>query len=124
MDTKKNSAGKFRRHFFVCVNDQTDGGRGACGNVGGHEIADQLQAALLTHPKRLSDTAVTRTACLGLCQQGPVLVVYPEGVWYTQVDSPAMGEIIAHHLARGIVYEPNRFHWANTDEDDDEGKIS
>jgi (2Fe-2S) ferredoxin len=43
--------------------------------------------------------------CLDRCDQGPVLVVYPEGVWYTYVDHTDIDEIIREHLQHGRIVE-------------------
>jgi (2Fe-2S) ferredoxin len=39
------------------------------------------------------------------CEEGPVLVVYPEGVWYTYVDQDDVDEIIDKHLVNGVIVE-------------------
>jgi (2Fe-2S) ferredoxin len=42
---------------------------------------------------------------LGRCEEGPVLVVYPEGIWYTYVDESDLDEIIEEHLKKGRIVE-------------------
>lgn len=44
---------------------------------------------------------VTSTGCLGPCGVGPVLVVYPEGVWYQKVQPEDVDEILDQHIAQG-----------------------
>jgi (2Fe-2S) ferredoxin len=44
---------------------------------------------------------INKAGCLDRCEEGPVLVVYPEGVWYTYVDQSDIDEIIDSHLVRG-----------------------
>ena len=39
--------------------------------------------------------------CLGVCHSGPVLVVYPEGIWYCQVDEALLDRIVEEHLRNG-----------------------
>jgi len=44
---------------------------------------------------------VNRAGCLGVCQQGPIMVVYPEGAWYANLDESGVDKIIASHLKQG-----------------------
>jgi (2Fe-2S) ferredoxin len=48
---------------------------------------------------------INQAGCLDRCEEGPVLVVYPEGVWYTYVDQDDVDEIIDKHLVNGVVVE-------------------
>lgn len=48
---------------------------------------------------------VNTAGCMDRCAQGPVCVVYPEGVWYTWVDRDDVDEIIEEHLLHGRVVE-------------------
>ena len=48
---------------------------------------------------------VNQSGCLDRCEEGPVLVVYPEGVWYTYVDQDDVDEIIDQHLINGVIVE-------------------
>jgi len=46
---------------------------------------------------------INQAGCLDRCEEGPVLVVYPEGVWYTYVDQHDVDEIIDQHLVNGVI---------------------
>jgi (2Fe-2S) ferredoxin len=48
---------------------------------------------------------VNQAGCLDRCEEGPVLVVYPEGTWYTYVDKADIDEIIDEHLVNGRVVQ-------------------
>ncbi len=48
---------------------------------------------------------VNKAGCLGRCDQGPVLVVYPEGTWYTFIDQEDVEEIIQTHLVQDKIVE-------------------
>jgi len=48
---------------------------------------------------------VNTSGCLDRCEQGPTLVVYPEGVWYTYIDEDDIDEIIDSHLVNGAPVE-------------------
>ena len=48
---------------------------------------------------------VNQAGCLDRCEEGPCIVVYPEGVWYTYVDRSDIDEILEEHLRNGRVVE-------------------
>ena len=48
---------------------------------------------------------INRAGCLDRCGQGPVLVIYPQAIWYTFVDNADIDEIIDSHLLQGKVVE-------------------
>ena len=48
---------------------------------------------------------VNKAGCLDRCEEGPVIVVYPEAVWYTYVDRADIDEIIDRHVLRGEIVE-------------------
>jgi (2Fe-2S) ferredoxin len=48
---------------------------------------------------------INKAGCLDRCDEGPCLVVYPEGVWYTYVDQRDIDEIIDRHIVGGAVVE-------------------
>jgi (2Fe-2S) ferredoxin len=48
---------------------------------------------------------INQAGCLDRCEEGPVMVVYPEGVWYTYVDGEDIDEIIEEHVRNGRVVE-------------------
>jgi (2Fe-2S) ferredoxin len=48
---------------------------------------------------------VTNTGCFGICDKGPVAVVYPEGVWYGNLDEDKVEEICEKHLEGGTPVE-------------------
>ncbi len=98
-------AGYYRYHLFFCVN-QRDDGTPCCAEHGARRVRDyakeRLKALGLHAP---GEIRVNKAGCMGRCDQGPVLVVYPEGVWYTYVDEEDIDEIIEQHLRQGRVVE-------------------
>ena len=93
----------YEKHVFICMNERDDG-RPCC--------ADQGAAAAQKHAKRRikemnlngqGKIRINKSGCLDRCEEGPVMVVYPEGVWYTYVDTDDIDEIIDEHLVNGKV---------------------
>jgi (2Fe-2S) ferredoxin len=89
------------RHLFVCTNTVA-GGKPACGRRGGAELLAAVQMRLIGAPAR-----ATACACLGPCFDGPNAVVYPDGVWYANLDEQDADAIVAH-LVGGTVYAAKR----------------
>ena len=95
----------YQRHLFFCTNRRDDG-RPACGDHHAQELRDyakdRVKDLRLAVP---GGVRVNSAGCLGRCAQGPTLVVYPEGVWYTYRDERDLDEIIEEHLQNGRVVE-------------------
>ncbi|MCC7519579.1 MAG: hypothetical protein IT578_10385 [Verrucomicrobiae bacterium] len=68
---------------------------------------DQIWNYLKTRLKKLGLTGAagtvyrTKADCLRICREGPILLVYPEGVWYHRVDRAKLDRILRHHLLEG-----------------------
>ncbi len=92
----------FKRHFFICQTHRPEGAeQPSCGARGAAQLYSRLLSALDAHPELARDVAVTACGCLGNCFDGPMLVVYPEGVWYVRVGEAELEEIIQTHLIAG-----------------------
>ncbi|MEM7113950.1 MAG: cob(I)yrinic acid a,c-diamide adenosyltransferase [Chloroflexota bacterium] len=109
MDEKKNippSMRAYGRQLFICQN-------GTCAPT---ETAVSLNATIrpqlgalrrLRNPERVKNTL---SECLGVCSGGPIVVVYPDGVWYHHVTDEVMTRIINEHLIEGNPVEEYIFH--------------
>ncbi len=85
----------YRSHILVC------GGTG-CTSSGSQLIIDELEKQLAQNS--LSDEIkVIKTGCFGLCALGPIMIVYPEGCFYSRVTPEDMHEIVTEHLLKGRV---------------------
>lgn len=102
---------RFARHFFVCVNSRPAGGKGSCAGSGSAEVLFALQEGLAANPEIWDRVTVTPSGCLGPCSEGPTIVVYPEGVWYTRVSVADVAEIVAEHMVGGRPVERLVYHW-------------
>lgn len=95
----------YQHHVFFCLN-QRAGGEACCANQHAEAAFDRckslVKAAGLAGPGQVR---VNRAGCLDRCAGGPVMVVYPEGVWYSYVDVSDIDEIVESHLKRGWVVE-------------------
>ncbi len=92
---------RFRHHLFVCENRRPDSSpRGCCAARGGEAVRQAFKSELL---KCGLDQEIRANAagCLDLCEQGPVVVVYPEGAWYVGVRPEDVAEIVEEHLVGG-----------------------
>jgi (2Fe-2S) ferredoxin len=90
----------FKHHVFFCLN-QRENGTLCCANHGAEAMFEHMKGSC----KKISDVRVNRAGCLGRCGEGPVLVVYPEAVWYTFVDQADINEIVESHLKNNKVVE-------------------
>ncbi len=91
----------FRRHVFVCGNVRPEGHpRGCCAARGGEAVREALKAAVGAGGLK-RQVRINAAGCLDQCEHGPVVVVYPEGVWYGFVRPEDAPEIVASHLAGG-----------------------
>jgi (2Fe-2S) ferredoxin len=96
----------YKHHVFFCCNQRDDPNRASCNNYGAQEVRDYAKARL----KELGlsgkgKVRVNQAGCLDRCEEGPVIVVYPEEVWYTYVDRADVDEIIQEHLVHGRIVE-------------------
>jgi (2Fe-2S) ferredoxin len=96
---------RFDRHVFVCENRRPDGHpRGCCAATGGTAVKEALKAALKARGLQARIRA-NSAGCLDACEQGPAMVVYPEGVWYGHVTPADVPEIVEKHLVGGVPVE-------------------
>jgi (2Fe-2S) ferredoxin len=95
----------YERHVFFCCN-QRDGTRESCNPKGASEMRDYakkcVKAMDLAGPGKVR---INQAGCLDRCEEGPVMVVYPEAVWYTYVDRADIDEILEEHVRHGRVVE-------------------
>lgn len=85
----------YRSHVLVC------GGTG-CTSSGSQRIIDRLEKEIAANGLS-EEVGVVKTGCFGLCALGPIMIVYPEGTFYSMVQEDDIPEIVAEHLLKGRV---------------------
>lgn len=89
----------FRQHIFVCTQEKPEGVN-SCPSNGSWRILQALERELVS--QGLDDRVqVTTCGCLGLCDNGPIMIVYPEGAWYREVKKTDVHQIVASHFGEG-----------------------
>lgn len=90
----------FRIHAFACFQQRPPGHpRGSCSAAGAQPLWERLGSKL--ESKGLHDVSLTATGCLGFCRAGPLMVVYPEGIWYQPRTPEDIDEIVEAHFIGG-----------------------
>ena len=85
----------YRSHVLVC------GGTG-CTSSGSQRIRDRLEKEIAANGLS-EEVGVVKTGCFGLCALGPIMIVYPEGTFYSIVQEDDIPEIVSEHLLKGRV---------------------
>lgn len=89
----------FSFHLFVCTQQKPEG-VASCPAAGSFQLLQALDRELQARGLAAS-TQVSTCGCLGLCDEGPMMIVYPEGIWYRRVKPEDVKEIVASHLRAG-----------------------
>ena len=97
----------YRAHVLVC------GGTG-CTSSGSAKLVERFDEQLKANGLE-KEVKVVRTGCFGLCEAGPVVIVYPEGTFYSRVKVEDVDEIVSEHLLKGrkvqhLVYVDHKTH--------------
>jgi (2Fe-2S) ferredoxin len=90
----------YTAHVFCCTNARPPGHkRGSCAEKGAEKLRDYMKAR--AKELGLPDTRINSAGCLDRCELGPVMVIYPEGTWYTYESTQDIDEILDRHLVKG-----------------------
>ena len=88
--------GQYARHVFVCTSGET------CPTQGDVEkLVKMLRAGVVTAGRQV-EVRINKAGCFSQCGHGPMIVVYPENVWYSGVQQSDIGEVLDSHIIGGV----------------------
>ena len=87
----------YRAHILVC-------GGTNCNSSGSTKILDELKKEIKANGLN-NEVKVVLTGCFGLCELGPIVVVYPEGAFYSKVKVTDISEIVSEHIVKGNIVD-------------------
>lgn len=99
----------FRHHVFVCTQQKPEGVT-SCASNGSWEVLQALEREVGAQGLD-NEVQLTTCGCLGLCDDGPIVIVYPDGVWYHKVKTGDAAEIVDSHLRCGKIV--SRLAWSD-----------
>ncbi len=95
-------------HVFLCASVRLNGTqKGFCHSKGAVRLAERL-VELIDGNGLQDKVMVTHTGCFGICQKGPVMMVYPENVWYGALEEEDLEALVESHFVNGIPFGEKR----------------
>ena len=90
----------YEAHVFCCTNRRPAGHpRGCCAEKDGEGLRDHMKNR--AKQLGLKNMRINTSGCLDRCELGPVMVIYPEGVWYSCPTKADVDEVLDTHLVKG-----------------------
>ncbi len=93
----------FRLHVYACQQEKP-GNAPCCAARGSAAVLDALRKELAAQGL-MGEVQVTTCGSIGMCERGPNMIVYPEGVWYSGVQVADVPELVREHFKKGKVVE-------------------
>ena len=94
---------KYKKHIFICVNERESHLKKSC-SLSGLSIRNKFVKEL--RKKNLNtQVRANKSGCLGACSLGPILVIYPQGIWYKNVKLNDVLEIIDKSIINDQIIE-------------------
>ena len=92
---------KPERHIFVCSSSRINGQQqGVCFKKDGVQIVAKFMDEIEDRDLE-GEVMVSNTGCFGICEEGPIVAVYPDGIWYGKVTPGDVEEIMDSHIEAG-----------------------
>ena len=95
----------FEKHVFCCINKRSGSNpKGCCSSKNSEKLQTELKIKI-KDLKLNKKIRINKSGCLDRCESGPVMVIYPEGVWYSFKNSEDIDEILNSHLLNNKIVE-------------------
>lgn len=91
----------YKHHIFFCLNQRNDGKQCCCDSGAKDQFNYMKQKLKSLNLYGVNLSRVNRAGCFNRCQEGPLLVIYPEETWYRYIDNEDIDEIIENHICNG-----------------------
>lgn len=95
----------YEKHVFICT-----AGSACCQDGDANAVQTTLKKLVAARPELKGRVRVNQSGCLNQCGHGPMMVVYPEGVWYWQMTADKASEVFERHIVGGEPVEAHRYH--------------
>lgn len=93
---------KYQKHLFICTNQRQD--KASCGESTGMKLVELFKKSIAQRKLNVAVRA-QRAGCLDVCDFGPAMVVYPEGIFYGNITENDVEEIVESHIVHNIPVE-------------------
>lgn len=94
-----------KHHIFVCASCRVNGmQKGLCHSKDSVKVVQKFMEEVEDRDL-INEVMVTNTGCFGICNKGPIVVVYPEGTWYGNVKVEDVEKIVEQHIEGGKIVE-------------------
>lgn len=90
----------FRYHVYACQQEKPGTSAPCCSARGSAQVLEALRKELAAQGL-MNDVQVTTCGSLGMCERGPNMVVYPEGIWYSGVQIADVPELVREQFSNG-----------------------
>jgi len=94
----------YQKHIFICTNQRPEGSRVCCGEERGLALTAAFKKAIKDRGLNTGMRA-QKAGCFDICEQGPNVIIYPDGTCYGKVQLSDVEEIVSEHLENNRIVE-------------------